>query len=108
MASRPTIALLGLVLLAGCAPTGILYTHRVTPYSTCFGATQAGTKKCVINQHRISEPVTGAGIHAAWTAERIRDEARKAGIQNICYMDRKTFSVLLGIYKRESLIIYGD
>lgn len=106
---RPVIhcicALLGALLLAGC---GLIYSNRVSPYSTKFGGTPVGTKRCVINKHQIKEPVTGYNLYAEWTWSSILDEARKAGITNVYYMDKQTLSILLGIYKRESFIIYGD
>lgn len=71
-------------------------------------ATPAGTKRCVITSHQIKEPVTAGSIRVEWTSSFILSEARKAGIKDIYYMDKRTLSVLLGIYKRESLIIYGD
>jgi hypothetical protein len=80
----------------------------VAPYSVKFNATQAGTKRCVINDHQVKEPVTGFSIYSEWTTRYILDEARKAGIQEIYYMDIKTLSILNGVYKRESLFIYGD
>jgi hypothetical protein len=98
-------ALLAVLLLAGC---GLLYTNHVEPYSMKLDATPAGTKRCVITSHQIKEPVTGGNIYVEWTSSFILSEARKAGIKDIYYMDKRTLSVLLGIYKRESLIIYGD
>lgn len=97
------------LLLAGCAPPyGLIYSDTVAPYSTKFNETPAGTRRCVISSHQIREPVTGRNIYAEWTSSFILNEARKAGITEIYYMDKRTLSVLFGIYRRESLLIYGD
>jgi len=108
MATRPLLALLCLILLGGCAPTGLLYTSMVTPYSSSFDATKIGTRKCDITDHQVKEPFTGAGIRAEWTMGKLQQEARKAGIQEIYHIDRKTTSFLLNLYKRETLIVYGE
>jgi hypothetical protein len=86
----------------------LLYTNAVVPYSAKFNATQAGAKRCVLNDYQVKDPVTGFSIYTEWTTSYILNEARKAGIQEIHYMDMKTLSILNGLYKRESLIIYGD
>src|SRR5512138_669209 len=108
MEIRPAIALFGLFLFGGCAPTGLLYTSMVTPYSSNFDATKIGTRQCNITDHQIKEPVTGAGIRAEWSRGKIQEEARKAGIQEIYYIDKKTTSFLLNLYKRETFIVNGE
>jgi hypothetical protein len=102
-------SLLAVLLCAGCSfPVGLIYSDITAPYSTKFTETPAGTKRCVINSHQVKEPVTGYNIYAEWSWSHILSEARKAGITEIQYMDKRTLSILNGIYKRESLIVYGD
>lgn len=62
----------------------------------------------MISSHQIKEPVTGSNIYAEWSTDLILREAKNAGIKEIYFMDKKTLSILLGIYKRESLLVYGD
>ena len=110
-AIKTALSLLAISLLAGCAPSlpsGLLYSDTTSPYSRKFDETPVGSKRCVIHDHQIREPVSGYNLYAEWTSAYILSEARKAGISNIHYMDKRTFSILLGIYRRESLIIYGD
>ena len=38
----------------------------------------------------------------------IAEKIKKAGIKKIHYSEMRTFSVLFGIYKRKTLIVYGD
>lgn len=89
-------------------PPGLIYSHTVAPYSVRFNETPVGAKRCVINNYQVKEPVTGYNMYAEWSTSYILEEARKAGITNINYMDRKTLSILNGVYKRETLIVYGD
>ena len=95
-------------LVAGCAPYGIIYSDTVSPYSRNFSLTSAGSKKCEIKTHQLREPFSGYNISSEWTTGYILNEARNAGIKEISYIDKQTISILLGIYKREKLIVYGD
>jgi hypothetical protein len=108
MATRALLPLLLALLLGGCAPTGLLYTDRVTPFSSQYRSTKIGTRQCMLPDHQVTEPVTGAGIRAEWTTKRLRDEAARAGIGNIYFMDRRTQSYLLNIYRRQTLIVNGE
>jgi hypothetical protein len=88
--------------------TGCIYSNTVVPYSTEFNETPIGTKSCVINSYKLTEPVSGYNMYAEWSTEFILKEAKKAGINNIYYIDKKVLSVLGDTFKRETLIIYGD
>jgi len=94
--------------LSGCIERGIIYSNTVEPYSQEFNATRIGTKTCILNSYKIVDPLTGYSISAEWTTSVILDRARKAGIRDINFIDKKTLSILNGLYRRESLIIYGD
>jgi hypothetical protein len=107
-AIKGTLFLLVSLVFAGCAPLGLLYSDTVAPYSTKFHETPIGTRRCVIDSHQIKEPITRYNIYAEWSMSYILNEAQKAGINDIYYMDKRTLSILFGIYKRESLLIYGD
>jgi hypothetical protein len=108
-ATKGACSLLLALLLAGCGlPRGLIYSNTTVPYSSEFSETPVGTKHCVIRSHQIKEPVTGRSIYAEWSADLILREAQKAGVKEIYYMDKRTLSILVGIYKRESLLVYGD
>lgn len=108
-ATKRACSLLLALLLAGCTPPrGLIYSNTTVPYSTKFSETPVGTRRCVIRSHQIKEPVTGRSIYAEWSTDLILREARKAGIQEIYFMDKRTLSILLGIYRREALLVYGD
>ena len=96
------------VLLTGCAPVGLLYSNTVVPYSEEFNATSVGSKSCTIKANQIKEPVTGYSLSAEWTTSYILQEAKKAGISDIDYIDKRTLSILNGLYRHETLIVHGD
>ena len=92
----------------GCTPSGKIYSDTTVPYSKVFRETPVGTKRCVLNDYQIKEPVSGLSLYTEWTADLVKNEAKKAGINDIYYIDQRTFSILFGIYKHKYLIIYGD
>ena len=100
--------LLAALTLGGCSPKAYLYSNTVEPYSQEFDNTPVGSKRCVVNDYQLKEPVTGYNISAEWTGSYLLREAKKAGISNIYYIDKRTLSLLNGLYKRDSYIIYGN
>jgi hypothetical protein len=96
------------VLVSGCAPKGIIYSDTVVPYTKNFSLTPVGSKKCEVQKYQLKEPVTGYNITAEWTTDYILNKAHDAGIKEINYIDKRTISVLMDVYKRETLIVYGN
>ncbi len=103
-----TLCLLSVTILTGCGTFGIVYSNTVVPYSQEFKETPVGTKSCIIDDYQLSEPLTRVSVAADWSTNYIFVEAKKAGVKDIHYIDIKTVSILLGIYKHKSLIIYGN
>jgi hypothetical protein len=97
-----------IVFAAGCSVSGKLYTKSVMPFSEDFNNTPAGSKFCVVDRPRITEPITGYDIYVEWTEGKIVDAARRAGMTKIYYADEETFSILFNLYERKRLILYGD
>ena len=87
---------------------GRLYTNVTLPYSTDFNSSTIGSKQCVLDEHKIRDPVSGYGTTVEWSTDLIRSEAQKAGITNITYTEIQTLSIMMGIYTRRRLIIHGD
>lgn len=114
MAIRHLTALLATLLLTGCSglgsslPQGHLYTNVVQPYSIDFQDSPVGSKHCVLDEHQLREPVSGYGVSVEWTSGRILAAARAAGISRISYTEMQTLSFLMGIYRRQRLIVHGD
>lgn len=103
-----TLFSISLLLLTGCAPTGVIYSDTTVPFTRNFSAASTGMRQCEIRTHQIKEPVTGYNLYSEWTSGVIAAEAKHAGINNISYLDRRTVSVLFGLYRRETLIVHGD
>jgi hypothetical protein len=103
-----TVVILAATGCSGFAPPGLIYTNVISPYSVDYHDTKIGTKQCVIDAHSVSEPLTGYGVSVEWSSDFIENAASQAGITEITCMDMQTFSVVLGIYKRERLIVYGN
>ena len=99
-----------LILLTaqGCAIQGRLYSNLTEPYSKNFNKTPIGTKTCVIKDHRLREPISNYNFSAEWTNETIAAAAEKAGLSEIYYADIHTFSLLFEIYRKRTLILYGE
>lgn len=108
MATKCLLLLALLLIAQGCSVPGRLITNTTEPYTVNFDNTPVGTKKFVLNDYRLKEPITGYNISAEWTSDRILRSAKEAGITNVHYIDVHTFAIMLGIYKRKTLIIYGD
>lgn len=97
-----------LIFFACVTLSGCIYSNTVVPYSTRFDKTPVGSKSFVLDRYRLTEPISGYNMYVEWTDELILKEAKKAGISNIYYMDKKTLSILNDTFKREKLIVYGE
>lgn len=111
-AARRIVFPLGLLAVlaatTGCVGPGLLYTRVVTPYTRDFRDTPVGTKVCRVDEHRLREPVSGAGVSVSFTSRVLQEVALEAGITNLCHADLSTFSILNGIYEKKTLLLYGD
>jgi hypothetical protein len=47
-------------------------------------------------------------LSGEWDNDKIMRVAREAGITELHYIDIKTLSIVLGIYRRQTLILYGE
>jgi hypothetical protein len=114
MAIRFLFPLLAALLFSGCSgirdtsAPGQLYSNIILPHSTDFQNSPVGTKRCVLDEHQLKEPVSGYGISVEWTSDRILAAAQRAGITRISYTEMQTVSFFMGIYRRQRLIIHGD
>ncbi len=85
-----------LALLPGC-----LLTNVTTPLDTDVAATQLGARSGTSSYTSLLWLFAwgDAGTHAA---------ARAGGISVVRHMDQHTFMVLLGLYTKNTTIVYGD
>ena len=82
---------------------GLLYTNITRPYTTNFNNTPVGTKTCRANAHQLKVRVSGE-----WGSKTFDNAMREAGMTKCYYADEKRLSLLLGLYRRTTLILYGD
>jgi hypothetical protein len=108
MAIKAACFCLAAMLVAGCSARGLLYTNTTEPYSRTFRDTPVGIKSIVINSHRLKEPLSQLRLSGEWDSDEIMQLAREAGITDLHHIDIKTLSILLGTYRRQTLIVYGD
>jgi hypothetical protein len=103
MVIRYCIIILIIFLVTGCSTPGILYTNTTLPDTTNFNNSPVGSKACRVNAHQLKVRVSGE-----WSSKRIDNAMREAGMAKCYYVDVKTLSILQGMYKRTTLILYGD
>ena len=108
MVIRYCIIILIIFLITGCSTPGILYTNMTLPDTTNFNNSPVGSKICRVNAHRLKEPISRVGVSGEWSSKIIDNAMQEAGMTKCYYVDVKTLSLLLGTYKRTTLILYGD
>lgn len=110
MAIKAALLCLAALLVMGCSGRGIVYTNTIKPYSKTFRDTPVGKKVVVINTQGIKTPpgLGPPGLAGEWDTDEIIQLAREAGITRLYHIDIKTLSILLGTYRRQTLIVYGD
>lgn len=87
---------------------GGIYSCTVEPYTEDFRRTPVGSKRAIVEDFKVREPVSGYGISAEWGVRAVRDAACAAGMTNIYYADIETLSILSDLFRRRRLIVYGD
>jgi hypothetical protein len=97
----------GAFCLTGCT-YGFIYTNETTPLVTNFDATPVGTRSATIGTRQIREPITAANISALWRSRAIGDATKQEKLTTINYADRSVFSILGGIWREESVTVWGE
>jgi hypothetical protein len=115
MASKRFLAMILLMplLLASLQGCGLLYTNVVRSESRDFNNTPVGSKNFSLSAYRIQVPLflplsRTTRASAQWDTDKINDLAAKAGMSTIYYTDFKTEEILLGTFRRQTIIVYGD
>jgi hypothetical protein len=97
-----TAVLASAMLFSGCG-IGLIYTHTVEPLNP--------------NMHRTEmTPTSGQGaikqialynISVTWDDDSIGSIARENGLKELYYADREILSVWFGVWKQETIHVYG-
>ena len=96
-----------LFVLTGCVQSPLIYQNTIRPFTNDFEDTSVGSKKCTVKSYKLRVPVANYNVTAEWDVNTVVKAARSAGITNICHADERILSVL-SIYRRKTLIVYGD
>jgi hypothetical protein len=97
-------------VLTGCGTIsrGLLYTDTVQPLCKDARGTILGTKKGSGNSKKIEIPTTRIDLSAEWDSRAIGDIAKKHGITTVYSCDSRRRSYVLGLWRSDEVIIYGD
>jgi len=108
---RNVCLLLVISLVFGATGCGLLYTTVVQPHSGDFDTTPLGSKQCSLSAFTVRVPllpVTRQRVQAQWDTKEVNEVLEEAGMTKMYYTDIKTQEFLLGTFRRQTVIIYGD
>lgn len=102
-----------LSFILGTTGCGLLYTNVVQPHSVDFDNTPIGSKQCALKAFTVRFPLLAppfqtTRISAQWDTEEVNAVLEEAGMTKMYYTDIKTQEFLLGTFRRQTVIIYGD
>jgi hypothetical protein len=92
----------------GC---GLLYNNTVRPHSLDFNRTPLGSKQCSHSAFKITVPLLPLStnrVQAQWDVSEIRTIAKEAGLTEVYYTDLKSIEFLLGTFRWQTIILYGN
>jgi len=97
-------------LVSGCGVVsrGLLYTDTVQPLCRDLRGTDLGGKVGSGSSKRVEIPTTQIDLTTEWDSRAIGDIARKHGISVVHGCDSRRQSYVLGIWRRDEVIIYGE
>lgn len=95
------------VVQAGCLP-GLLYTDTTQPFCTNLRGTPLGSSSGEGSSKKIELPTTRIDVSAEWDSRAIGDIAKQQGIETIRGCDSRRQSYVLGIWREDSIVVYGD
>ena len=81
--------------------SGCLYVNITSPLDVDMNETRTGSKMGQSASHMIFWAV-------AWGDAGTQAAAKEGGITNILNADRRTQSYVLGLYTKQTTIVYGD
>jgi hypothetical protein len=110
MLLRFVSALIVVAGVSGCGfvTRGVLYTDTTQPLCKDARGTPLGQLSAGGSSKRIEIPTTQIDVTAEWDSRAIGDIAKKHGISTVNSCDWRRESYVLGIWRRDEVIIYGD
>jgi len=110
------LALAALLAHTACAPgirtgptplPGYVFTWIHLPLTPDLNDTPVGQKNGTGKILRIREPFSRYGIYAEFNSNAIGEIAQRHGMETVYFADRELFSIL-GIWRHEEVVIYGE
>lgn len=71
-------------------------------------STLRGLQMAELSTEQFREPVTSLRISAEWKSRAIGDAVKRFGMNEVYYADLHRFSILGGLYKRDTIRVWGD
>ncbi len=101
------LATLAAAPLAGCMQ-GWLFTDIRTPAVSDFEAVPRGSRKVELSMQQVKEPMSGLGLAVQWDSRAIGEAARRHGLDKVYFADLHTVSVFGGLWKQQTIEVWGD
>ncbi len=92
----------------GIISRGAIYTDTIQPLCVDARGTSLGTRSASGSSKRLEIPTTRIDISAEWDTRAIGDIAREHGMTTVHGCDSRRQSILLGLWRKDEVIIYGD
>jgi hypothetical protein len=104
------VTLVFALTLCGCGviSRGLIYTDTTQPLCKDLRSTTLGSKAASGSSKRVEIPTTRVDIGAEWDSRAIGDIAKEHGITTVYGCDSRRESILLGLWRRDEVIIYGE
>jgi hypothetical protein len=99
-----------IVSLSGCGVVsrGLLYTDTIQPLCKDARGTTLGSQRASGSSKKIETPTARVDIAAEWDSRAIGDIAKQHGIKTVYGCDTRRQSYVLGIWRKDEVIIYGE
>jgi hypothetical protein len=96
--------------LGGCGviSRGLLYTDTIQPLCKDARGTTLGSQQASGSSKKIEIPTARVDLAAEWDSRAIGDIAKQHGITTVHGCDTRRQSYVLGIWRKDEVIIYGE
>lgn len=98
------------VATGGCGiiPRGLLYTDTIQPLCRDARGTGLGTKVASLATKAVEIPTTKIDLSAEWSSRAIGDIATRNGMTTVYGCDLRREYYVLGVWRRDEVIVYGE
>lgn len=96
--------------MAGCGrfPRGLLYTDYIEPLCQDARGTRLGNTTTSGATKGVEVPLVRVNLSAEWDTRAIGEIARLQGLSTIYGCDIRREFYLLGLWRRDEVIVYGE